>query len=398
MQVANEITAPEISRWQRWAQFIGLAGLVVGMDGWLLDPAQFYRAYLIAHVFWIGITLGCLALLLLHHLAGGMWGAVLLRVLEAGASTLALFAPLVLPLLFGIAVLYPWADPARVAADPLLQAKAAYLNVPFFIARAAGYMLVWGGLTWFALRWSQQLETRPDLFLHDRLRRLSALGLVALGLTATFAAVDWLMSLEPHWYSTIYAAMVAMGEVLAAFALVIALVAAVAHRPPFARLITAGLFNDFGSLLLAFVMLWMYLAFSQFLIIWSGNLSEEAPWYVRRGAGGWQWVATAVVVFNFAVPFLLLLARDLKRNARWVMGVAALVFVMRWVDTYWLVAPAFSERFFIHWLDIALLLGLGGLWLAAFLYRLKRHPLVTRAAESAAERAQLHVEGEHARA
>lgn len=384
-----------------WLAFLlGIAGLGAGLVGLLASPGQFYRSYLVAYLFWSGLALGCLVLALLYHLSGGAWGAVLLRCLEAGAWTIAPMAILFLPLLFGLNYLYPWTHAEAVAADPVLQHKSAYLNIPFFVARAAVYFASWIALTFFATRWSLKLDQTPDPALDRRLRRFSAGGLLLAGLTITFASVDWIMSLEPRWYSSVYGMMVAMGHVLAAFAFAVLVAIGLARlgarsgvsgprltlseagpkqegRSELAEALTPALLNDFGSLLLAFVMLWAYLAFSQYLIIWSGNLPEETPWYLRRQRGGWEWVTLALIGLSFVLPSLLLLSRELKRSPRALALVAALLVSIRFVEVLWLVAPAFDPPLlFIGWMDFVLPAGMGGLWLAAFLWRLGRHPLL----------------------
>ena len=368
---------PAFRRTERLALAVGVVGLALCALGWLLSPEQFFPSYLVAYIFWSGIALGCLALALLQFLTGGAWGLASRRVVESGAATLPLMALLFVPLAFGLPTLYAWARPEAVADDVLLQHKSAYLNAPFFLARAAIYLASWMVLAYFLGKWSAEQDRTADPRLGRKLRRLSVGGLVLLGLTASFAAIDWLMSLEPDWYSTVYAGMVAMGELLAAFAFAVVVIALLADRPPLAAVTSPSLFNDLGSLLLAFLMLWAYLAYSQFLLVWAGNLAEEIPWYLRRLEGSWQWVALAVALLTFALPFLLLIFRDLKRNARLLAATAGLLLLMRFVDVYWLVRPVFDRggpR--IHWLDLAAPIGLGGLWLAMFAWRLGARPLL----------------------
>jgi hypothetical protein len=354
-----------------------VVGLALSALGWLIDPGRFFWSYLFGYLFWWGIALGCLGLALLQFLTGGAWGVVTRRTFEAGVRTLPLLVVLFVPLLFGLRELYPWARMEDVAADPLLRYKSPYLNIPFFLARAAIYFLSWLALGYFLARWSAEQDRTADPRLARNLRRLSAGGLILLGVSASFAAIDWAMSLEPDWYSTIYPAMVGMGAVLAAFALAVVVVTLLGQREPFAELTTPGLFNDLGSLLLAFLMLWAYLAFSQLLLIWSGNLTEEVPWYLRRIAGGWYWVALFVGVGGFAVPFLLLIFRDLKRDARTLAPIAGWVILAHLVVVYWLVLPAFDPAGLRpHWLDVAAPVGVGGLWLALFARLLASRPLL----------------------
>jgi hypothetical protein len=364
-------------RFQRPALIGGLTGLALGLIGAIVAPEQFFRSYLTAYLFWCGIALGSLAILMLQHITGGAWGAVIRRVLESATRTLPLLALLFLPLLFGLAHLYEWAQPEHVAHDEILQHKAIYLNVPFFLTRAVLYFAVWLILARLLNRWSLEQDSTPLDRQGVRLEYLSRGGLLLYGLTMTFASIDWVMSLEPHWFSTIYGILFVGGQVLSAFAFVIPILMLLTDRPPMSEIVSADQFQDLGKLLLAFVMLWAYFSFSQFLIIWSGNLPEETPWYVNRLHGGWQWVGVAQIVLHFALPFGILLSRNLKRNARLLSMVAIGVVFMRFVDLYWLITPAFSPgALAVHWLDVVTLIGVGGVWLAFFVNQLKGRPLL----------------------
>jgi hypothetical protein len=364
-------------RFQRPALIGGLGALALGLIGALYTPQQFFRSYLVAYLFWCGIALGSLAILMLQHITGGAWGAVIRRVLESATRTLPLLALFFLPLVFGLTHLYEWAQPEHVAHDAILQHKAAYLNVPFFLLRAVLYFGVWLLLAHFLSRWSLEQDSTPPEQQGVRLEYLSRGGLLLYSLTMTFASVDWVMSLEPHWFSTIYGILFIGGQVLSAFAFVIPVLMLLADRPPMSEIVSADQFQDLGKLLLAFIMLWAYFSFSQFLIIWAGNLPEETPWYIHRLHGGWQWIGAAQIVLHFALPFGILLSRDLKRNARLLSLVAVGVVFMRFVDLYWLVTPAFSPGVLsVHWLDIVTLFGVGGVWLAYFVNQLKGRPLL----------------------
>ncbi|HEX9445098.1 MAG TPA: hypothetical protein VGA73_13315 [Candidatus Binatia bacterium] len=355
----------------------GAAALALALAGALFDAPQFFRSYLVAYLFWIGFPLGSLALLMLHHLVGGRWGFVIQRLLEAAARTFPLMALLFLPLVFGLGRLYVWAAPEAVAADPVLRQKSAYLNPGFFLARAAVYFALWILFGHLLAKWSREQDRTGDAALTGRMQNLSAPGLVVYGLTVTFAAIDWAMSLEPRWYSTIYGMMFMVGYGLAALALAVVGARLLAEREPLARAAVPDRFHDLGNLLLALVMLWAYLGFSQFLLVWSENLREEIPWYVSRTAGGWQAVAALLIVFQFALPFFLLLSRSAKRRARVLALIALVVLAMRWVDILWLVAPAFHPgRFYLHWLDLAALVGVGGAWLGVFLFFLGESSLL----------------------
>ena len=370
-----------LQRLQQRALIIGGGGLGLCLVGVFLHLEQFFRSYLLAYLFWLGLALGCLAVVMLHHLVQGAWGAVIQRVLEAGTRTLPLLALLVVPLLFGLPHLYSWARPQVVASDALLQHKSLYLNVPFFVLRTGVFFVLWIGLAYRLNTWSlhhDQVQDRPtERALRRRLQLLSAPGLVLYGITVTFAAVDWMMSLEPHWSSTIYGIVCIVGQVLATLAFVIVAMALLVDFEPFASVLAPAHVHDLGNLLLAFVMLWAYIAFSQFLIIWSGNLPEEIPWYMHRTQGGWQWIGLSLLVFHFLLPFLLLLSRGTKRRVQTLATVALTILVMYLVELFWLVMPAFHPvGLYLHWLDVVAPLGIGGLWIAVFVWQLQRRPLL----------------------
>lgn len=367
----------EWDRLQRGSLIVGVIGLGLCLLGATFSRQQFFQSYLFAYVFWLGIALGCLGIVMLHNLSGGAWGLAIRRLLESGMRTLPLLALLFLPLLFGLHHLYEWARPEAVAHDAVLQHKAAYLNFPFFLIRAALYFTLWVGAALVMGRWSEQRDGEAGARAAARLRALSAPGLVVYVLTITFASIDWIMSLEPHWYSTIFGVHFLGGHGLAAFAFAILLSAILSRRAPAGGTIAPAYRVDLGNLLLGFVMLWAYFAFSQWLIIWSGNLPEEVTWYTRRNSGGWEWLARLLAAFHFFVPFLLLLSRRNKRRAESLAIIAATILVMRLVDVYWYTVPAFHPgEFTIHWMDVAAPVGLGGIWLAAFLWQLHRLPLL----------------------
>jgi hypothetical protein len=369
---------PEMRHFQQRALLFGVVGLMLCIVGAFFSPEQFFRAYLLAYVFWISIALGCLAIIMIYHLSGGAWGVVIRRMLESATRTLPLMIVLFVPLVFGLRDLYAWARPEVVASDELLQHKRLYLNIPFFLLRAALYFVAWGGVAYFINKWSlEQDQYAADPRPTRRLRLLSGPGLIVYGLAITFAAIDWLMSLEPHWYSTIFGVTLMVGQGLNAFAFAIIVAALLAGREPLSRVLSPVHFQDLGSLLLAFVMLWTYMAFSQWLIVWSGNLPEETVWYVHRLQGGWQWFGVVLIVFHFALPFVLLLSRDLKRNARALAMVAGAIMVMRFIDLFWLIVPAFyPEGVHVHWMDIVAPISLGGIWLAMFIRQLGGRPLL----------------------
>jgi hypothetical protein len=365
-------------RLQRIALTVGAIAAAAVIAGALSRPADFFHAYLCAYLFWIGLSVGSLAIVMLHHMTGGSWGFAIRRVLEAGMRTLPLMAVLFIPFVFGIKHLYPWADAEAVASDPLLQHKAPYLNVTFFLVRVAIYFALWIGFAWMNLRLSAKQDRTGDTGPERRARALAGPGLAIYALTVTFAAIDWAMSLEPHWFSTMYGLILMVGQVLSTLCFSVVAAAWLHKHQPFKRFLQASHFHDLGNLMFAFVMLWAYVAFSQFLIIWSGNVSEETPWYTHRIGGGWQALAIALVVFHFCVPFFLLLLRKTKRSTQYLSLVALLLMTMRFFDLYWLTAPAFHRTGFeIGWLDLLAPVALGGFWLAAFLQNLKGRPLLS---------------------
>ena len=356
---------------------VAAAGAVVSAIGAVTAPEQLLRSYLVAYVFWTGLALGSLALLSIHQVTGGQWGIAIRRLLESAGLTVPVLAVMFVPIALGVRVLYPWAQPEHMAHDPVLQQKAIYLNVPFFLVRAASYFVLWTFLARSMAYWSLAQDASDSPLPARRLHLLSRGTLLLLGLTMTFAAIDWMMSLEPHWSSTIYGIIYMGGSVLTSFAFAIPALAALRDRPEVAAVATPEVFHDLGKLMLAFIMLWAYFALSQFLITWMGNLPEEIPWYLARGRGGWQWVGVAIVVFHFALPFVVLLSRNAKRRATSLARVAIGLAVMRFVDLYWLVAPAFHPgQLSVHWLDFATTALIGGLWVAAFVRHLSVRPLV----------------------
>jgi hypothetical protein len=367
----TEVTRAELDRYQKRALLIAGFGVLLCIAGALMNPAQFFHSYLVAFLFWLGISLGSVGVLMLHHLVGGIWGFVIQRFLETAARLLPLMALLFIPVLIGIPYLYEWSHP-EASADIALLHKSPYLNVPFFVVRAVIYFAIWTFLAYQLSRWSRQVDETGNPELVNRMERLSGPGLVVYGLTMTLAAIDWAMSLEPHWYSTIFGMVFLIGQGLSTIAFAIIMARLYSHRKPLVDVITTKQFHDLGNLLLAFVMLWAYVAFSQFLIIWSGNIAEEVTWYEHRMHGGWNLVALLLITFHFGVPFLLLLQRRSKKRAEILSGIAIALLVLRLVDLFWIVSPALHrEGFALHWTDLVTPIAIGAVWVAAFIWLLK---------------------------
>jgi hypothetical protein len=368
---------PGVRRFQQRALIVGIVFTLLSGIGFFLDRRQFFHSYLFAFSFWSGIAIGSLAMLMLQHLTGGGWGLVIRRVLEASTRTLPLVLILFVPILLGAHSIYSWTDPQELAKHPVLIEKAKYLNLSFFTARAAIYFAIWLAFMFFLNRWSLLQDRTADRLWTKRMRVLSGPGMVMFVFTVTFASIDWFMSLDPLWSSTIYGFIFVASWALSALAFTIAVMAALSKHEPMNNVVAQLHFHDLGKLLLALVMLWTYFAFSQFLIIWSGNLPEEIGWYLPRIHGAWGGIALAVVILHFAFPFLFLLSRSFKRNAGKLVIVAILILVMRLVDLFWMLGPTFTgEHFHLSWMDLVAPIGMGGLWLAFFARELSRRALI----------------------
>jgi hypothetical protein len=373
--MSTSFNPPPLNRFQTRALIAGAAFLLVVLVRGIFDIHQFFHAYLVGWTFWTGISVGSLALLMLQHMTGGGWGFVIRRVLEAATRLLPIMALLFIPIIIGAHSLYEWTNHEEVARHAAVQFKAGYLNLPFFTIRAVIYFGVWIGLAFLLNRYSALQDRTAEARYAKKMRVLSGPGMVALIFTVTFASIDWYMSLEPEWFSTIYGFIFVASWSLSALAFVIAAMAMLVKQEPMSHVVAPLHFHDLGKLLLALVMLWAYFAFSQYLIIWSGNLPEEIAYYLERTHEAWGVIIVAIAILHFGAPFLFLLSRDLKRNPQRLVLVALLILVMRMVDLLWMLLPAFKGR---HepWLAITALLGFGGVWLGLFAWQLSKRPLV----------------------
>src|SRR5271157_1140923 len=367
----------EIRHWRVRAAAIGAVAMLLTVLGAFIGPSgQFFRSYLWSYIFFVGLAVGSLAWLMLQYLTGGAWGVVIRRPAEAAARTIPLLALLFVPIAIGIPSLYRWSHADLVAADAVLQHKQPYLNVTFFLIRTAVYFAGWILLSTLLNRWSAD-EDRGVPGAHRKMATLAGPGLVFWGFSINFMAVDWVLSLNPHWFSTIFGMLLMAGQGLSSMAFLIALMILLSFREPMSRVLTHRHLHDLGKFLLALVMVWAYFSFSQFLIIWAGNLPEEIPWYLERMKGAWGYVALALVFGHFALPFALLLSRDIKRNYKLLARIAMFILLMRFVDIYWQVAPDFPKGApHFTWMDITAPIGLAGIWLAYFLYQLEKRPLM----------------------
>jgi hypothetical protein len=356
---------------------VGVAGVAVAALLGVREPGRFYHAYLTAFLFFLSLGLGALAHVLIH-LASRAGSSVLPRRLaEVAMATLPLFVLAFIPIIAGMTHLYEWARPAEVAKDALLAHKRPYLNVPFFLVRAAAYIALWAGIAWYVWRKTVSQDESGDFGVTRALQRLGPPGLVVYGITVTLAAIDWIMSLYPHWYSTIFGIYFFAGSMVGNYAFMILLALLLRRGGLLKELITPHHYHDLGKWLFAFVCFWAYIAFSQYLLIWYGNIPEETVFYAARWQGGFKIASTALVLAHFAVPFFLLLARDAKRSFLLVGIGAAWMLAAHYLDLYWLVMPAMGAAGAgFHAVDLAVIVGLGGLFLAVVGALMRRHRLV----------------------
>ena len=345
-------------RWQRAALIAAGVATLLSLIGLFTNRAQFYHSYLFAWLFWFGLSLGALVVVMMQNLTGGMWGLAVRNLCFAAMMTLPLLVLLFAPLLSGIHDIYAWSNGVLHGRH-----KGLYLNVPFFIARSILYFAVLLALA-FALR------RRPEQYPVA----LSSGGLICYVLCMNFASTDWVMSLTPEWYSTVFVIVFMAGQFLAALSLTTALLCRLAGS----NSIPDKVFHDLGNMLLAFVIFWIYVSFSQLLIIWSGNLPKEISWYLPRSRGGWQWLALLLVTGEFLLPFFLLLSREAKRTPRRLAAICLCIVALNVVNIFWHVAPTFHpQKLFVHWLDFAEVIAIGGFWFVLFLHFVKQRPLLT---------------------
>jgi hypothetical protein len=377
---AQQYQAPaSVSRLQTRALIVGVIGLIVCAVGWFIAPAKFFESYLIAFLTVLGLSLGSLGLIMLQHLTGGHWGIIIRRPLEAASRALWIVLIFFVPILFGMKYLYfAWLRAPKTGEGALSPFAQVYLTRDGFYIRAAIYFVVWLLLMLLFNAWSRRQDAdKTNEAVRRRMKSLAGPGIILYVFAMTFASVDWVMSLAAHWASTIYGFLFVAGQVISAMALMIVVVVMISHTEPFSRIIQKRHLHDLGKLLFAFILLWAYFDFSQLLIIWSGNLPEEISYYRSRLYGGWGAIALIVLVLHFFVPFFLLLSRDLKRNHKWLTGVALWMIFMRCVDMFWMTRPDFPGATALPTIwDFATLLALGGLWVWFFAWQLKRQPLL----------------------
>jgi hypothetical protein len=379
----SDMMAPPVTRTIQTRSFIvGAIFSGIAIIGAFLRPDQFFRGYLLAFMAWLGVTLGSMAILMIRHLTGGGWGTVIRRVLGAAMRCVPLMTLFFIPILFGLPHLYVWARPLSAVADThlrehLQEITKSYLSVHGLMVRAVIYFAIWNLLSFFLTKWSREQDQPNPRDNTKRFKAISGPGLILYAFTISFAAIDWVMSIDPSWISTIYGLLLLIGEVLSAMCFAVVVERILANYKPMSDWLRPDFVQDHGKWMLTFVMVWAYFSFSQLLIIWAGNLPDEITWYVRRFHGGWPAAGTALIFGHFVVPFALLLSRPFKRDIRKLVWLAVWLMIMRWVDLLWIIEPNFSRTVSVTWADIVLPIAMGGLWMWFYFRNLNSMPLLS---------------------
>jgi hypothetical protein len=365
---------------ERISLVIGVIGIALCVLGFFTNRTVFFQSYLFAFIYWGGFALGGLGVLLMGHTVGGRWCATARRFFEAEMGTLWLVAIFTLVLLFGLNDLYPWMHISAIhdeGSRNVLYHKRGYLNFPFFLARVAIYFLVWFFWGMRVRRMADRQDETGDPTLRERMRAFSAPGVLVFTMTATFAYIDWILSADAQFFSTVYGAMILIGDVLQCFALTILVMIITSRGDRFGNRINAVILHDLGNLMFAFTIFWTYLTASQLIIVWPANLPQELVWYLERVHGFWKYFAAATALSMFAIPFLALLSQQRKRDPRRLIRVCIWLLLARIVDIYWIVLPTFRNHgFWMYWTDFAAFFGLGGIWIYVFIGRLRQRPLL----------------------
>lgn len=343
--------------------------MVTGLSayGYFSNSAQFFMSYLVAWIFWVSIGLGALFFVMLNHLTGAVWSLVLRRVTESVMIALPFMAILFIPLIFGLHDMYHWTHTEDVAKDAILSQKTGYLNVPFFLIRSAVYFIAWFLIAFMLYKISISQDNNPSAEQIKKMRRVSGPGMVVFALTTSFAGFDWLMSLDAHWYSTIFGVYFFSGGLLASLAVLTLIGIYLRTKNILKEIITVEHYHDLGKLMFAFTIFWGYMAFSQYFLIWYANIPEETIWYLHRWEGNWKILSLTLVFGHFVIPFLGLMTRAAKRNLTWLMLISMWILIMHWIDLYWIAMPTYAHHgFHLTWMDLTLFVGIGGIFLGIF--------------------------------
>ena len=355
----------------------GIVMLVLSALGYITNSKYFFHSYLLAYTFWLSVALGALFFTMVNHLVSAHWWQVLRRIVESLMYSFPILAILFIPILFGMHDLFHWTHTEDVLNDPILLGKEPYLNSTFFIIRAIFYFAVWFILSRILYKYSIKQDESPSEELIEKMKKISAPGLVLFAVTLTFASIDWLMSLDPHWYSTIFGVYYFAGSFVALLSFTI-IVAAFLHKKGILKdVITIEHFHDLGKFLFGFTVFWGYIGASQYFLIWYANIPEETVWYYHRWEGSWKYITLTIVFGHFLLPFLLLIFRYTKRNLSLLSFSASWIFLMHIIDLYWLVYPMMSpHHLHFYWTDITVILGIGGIFVWNFWNNFSRNALV----------------------
>jgi hypothetical protein len=345
--------------------------------GYFTDRQQLFYSYLTAYAFWFTIAMGGFFFVMLHHLVNATWSVVLRRIAENLMISIPLMAILFIPILFGLKDLYHWSHPEIVAADALLQKKTPYLNVPFFIIRTAIYFSIWFLLTRLLYKASLEQDKSYSENQVRRFRKISAPGMILFAFTLSFAAFDWFMSLDAHWYSTIFGVYIFSGGLLSGLAFITLITIFLKTKGPFGEMVTTEHYHDLGKLLFAFTIFWAYICFSQYFLIWYANIPEETVWFSARWQGAWKYFSLTIIFGHFVIPFFVLITQPAKRNQKVLITTAILLLIVHWVDLYWIIMPnLLTTGASLSWLDLAAIIGIGGIFMWHFARRMKAQPLL----------------------
>jgi hypothetical protein len=377
LPVPVERLGPRAIRVEQISGVVGALGLLLCCAAFFYNREEFYQSYSFAFLYWGGFSIGGLGVLLMHHTVGGKWGVTIRRLLEAQMRTLPLIAVLIIPILFGLRFLYPWANHELVMQTPVLQHKAPYLNTPFFIGRVVLYFAVFLFWGYRVYGMADRQDETGDPTLKERMRAFSAPGILIFTILGTFAYIDWILSADVQFFSTVYGAMILIGDILQSIAMSIVVLVLASRDDRFGGRVNAPVLHDLGNMMFAFVIFWAYLSASQLIIVWPANLPQEIGWYLDRVRGFWKYLAAATALSMFAIPFCLLLSQDRKRHPIRLMRVAIFILCARIVDMFWIVEPTHrTHGFALYWTDFAAFLGIGGIWIYVYLGQLRRRPLL----------------------